>query len=72
MWTDSEHVIKPKTKRGEFTLGKIFLAATELFYEKGYFGTSIIDITERAGISNGTFYIYFKDKYSLFCYKQEK
>jgi len=63
---ESEHLIVPKTKRGEATLQKIFDAAEVLFYESGYAETSITNITERAGIANGTFYIYFKDKRSLF------
>lgn len=58
----------PKTKRGQKTLDNIVRAAEELFYEKGYHATSIIDITNEADIALGTFYIYFKDKYSLYKY----
>ena len=58
----------PKTKRGEATLEKICLAAEELFYIKGYHNTSIVDITNNAEIGLGTFYIYFKDKYSIYKY----
>lgn len=61
-------VNEPKTKRGEKTLEKICLAAEELFYTKGYHNTSIVDITNDAGIALGTFYIYFKDKYSIYKY----
>jgi len=61
-------VNKPKTKRGQATLEKICQAAETLFYEKGYHGTSIVDITNISGIALGTFYIYFKDKYSLYKY----
>ncbi len=58
----------PKTKRGEATLEKICLAAENLFYMKGYHNTSIVDITNDSGIALGTFYIYFKDKYSIYKY----
>lgn len=58
----------PKTKRGQATLEKICLSAETLFYQKGYHDTSIVDITNLAGIALGTFYIYFKDKYFLYKY----
>ena len=61
-------VNQPKTKRGQKTLNKILKAAEGLFYQKGYHGTSIIDITNESEIALGTFYIYFKDKYSLYKY----
>lgn len=61
-----EIVNLPKTKRGQKTLDNIVRAAEELFFEKGYHATSIIDITNEANIALGTFYIYFKDKYSLY------
>lgn len=50
------------------TLDKIVKAGENLFYEKGYHATSISDITSEADIALGTFYIYFKDKYSLYRY----
>ena len=61
-----EFVNLPKTKRGQKTLDNIVRAAEELFFEKGYHATSIIDITNEANIALGTFYIYSKDKYSLY------
>jgi AcrR family transcriptional regulator len=63
-----QFVNQPKTKRGQKTLENIVRAAEELFFEKGYHATSIIDITNEADIALGTFYIYFKDKYSLYKY----
>ena len=50
------------------TLDKILKAGEELFYKQGYHSTSINDITSEADIALGTFYIYFKDKYSLYRY----
>lgn len=63
-----EFVNLPKTKRGQKTLDNIVRSAEGLFFEKGYHATSIIDITNEASIALGTFYIYFKDKYSLYKY----
>lgn len=40
-------------------------AAFELFTDRGVNKTSIADISERAGIAKGTFYLYFKDKYDI-------
>ncbi|WP_026895986.1 TetR/AcrR family transcriptional regulator [Clostridiisalibacter paucivorans] len=62
----------PKTNRGQETLDKILKAAEELFSSNGYYNTSITDITQNASIAPGTFYIYFKDKKSVFCYLVEE
>lgn len=61
-------VNKPKTKRGQATLNRLVLAAEKTFFEKGYHGTSIYDITSNAEVALGTFYIYFDDKMSLYRY----
>lgn len=44
----------------------IFETATKVFAEKGYHQTSVKNITDRAEISVGTFYLYFKNKEDLF------
>lgn len=41
-------------------------AAFKVFLEKGYARARIRDITSEAGISTGTFYIYYKDKKEVF------
>jgi AcrR family transcriptional regulator len=61
-------VNEPKTKRGFNTRNKILKAAERTFGEKGYYGTSINDIATRAKVAPGTLYIYFKDKFTLYCY----
>lgn len=61
-------VKQPKTQRGIDTLEKICKSAEVLFSENGYYNTSITDITSKANIAPGTFYIYFKDKKSVFQY----
>jgi TetR/AcrR family transcriptional regulator, repressor of fatR-cypB operon len=40
----------------------ILKAAVELFAERGYYGTSVSLIVERAQVGTGTIYRYFKDK----------
>jgi len=41
-------------------------AAFELFLEQGYAGTTIEDITQRAGVSRNTFFNYFTAKSDVF------
>ena len=56
----------PRTARGERTMRKILDAAREEFGERGYSESSIVGITQRAGVALGTFYTYFDSKESLF------
>lgn len=62
----TDYVNPPKTKRGEATMERIIQAASEIFYEKGFYGGSISDITRRAKVGAGTFYIYFDSKLSVY------
>jgi AcrR family transcriptional regulator len=55
-------VTKPATRRGRRTRQKLLTAAEDAIGTKGYDQTSIGDITRRAGVAQGTFYIYFADK----------
>ncbi len=48
------------------TKEKLFLAAKEIFSEKGFYETKISDIVEKAGVAQGTFYLYFKSKEDIF------
>ncbi len=50
---------------------KICRAAEQLFAEKGYYNTSVVDITAAASVAPGTYYIYFEDKISVFRYLLE-
>src|SRR5438067_7404609 len=56
----------PRTARGERTLRKILDAAREEFGQRGFSETSIVGITQRAGVALGTFYTYFDSKEALF------
>lgn len=44
---------------------KGFAPTNLLGVEKGFLATSIQDITERANVNRGTFYLHFSDKYML-------
>lgn len=55
-----------RRETGELKRQKIRDAAARIFLEKGYQKTRIQDITDAAGVSVGTFYIYFRDKKELF------
>ena len=41
-------------------------AATQMFIDKGYYGTTIEDICKATGIAQGTVYIHFKNKLDVF------
>lgn len=58
----------PQTPKGMETLNNILSAATQLIYEKGYYGANIADITKLANVATGTFYLYFNSKLSLYRY----
>ncbi|WP_051276388.1 TetR/AcrR family transcriptional regulator [Desulfovirgula thermocuniculi] len=61
-----EGVNKPKTARGKATFRRLLEAAEEVFGEKGYFEASVTDIITRAGVAQGTFYLYFRTKKDIF------
>ena len=53
---------KPVTARGEQTRQKLLAAAELEFGEKGFHTASVSSITRRAGVAQGTFYIYYDSK----------
>ena len=59
---------EPKTTRGQQTMNRIIKAAETEFGKKGYYNTTINDLAARAKVAPGTIYIYFPDKYSLYCH----
>lgn len=63
-----EDIKLPKTRNGKATFKLIVDSTINLFYEKGYFNTTIADITKTAGVAAGTFYLYFPSKMSLYKY----
>ena len=58
----------PKTARGQITMNRIIKAAEHMFGKQGYYNTSMNEIATKADVAPGTIYIYFDDKYSLYCY----
>lgn len=50
----------------------ILTAASVLFGQKGYHATSVADVIAAAGISRGTFYLYFDNKDSIFLELMER
>lgn|SRR5690554_6338370 len=58
----------PRTKQGQQTFDHIVKVSKDLFAERGYHSTSVNTIIKEAKIAAGTFYIYFKDKFSLYKY----
>jgi AcrR family transcriptional regulator len=56
----------PRTERGRKTLRLLLDAAAAEFGEKGFHDSSVVSITQRAGVALGSFYTYFDSKDSLF------
>jgi len=56
----------PTQERGIKTKQKIIDAGRKLFSDKGYYKTNSKEIAREAGVSTGSFYMYFKDKKPLF------
>jgi TetR/AcrR family transcriptional repressor of mexJK operon len=57
--------VHPKQARSKQTREKIIQAAIKLFEERGYEKTTSNDIAAAAGVSIGSFYVYFNDKRQL-------
>ncbi len=57
---------RPLSTRGLKTRAKLLAAAEEVFAQLGWHDASIVKITEAAGVSQGTFYLYFESKQELF------
>ncbi len=55
----------PDDRRAVRTKRMIRNALSELIEEKGYNNISITDLTARADINRGTFYLHYTDKYDL-------
>jgi AcrR family transcriptional regulator len=51
-----------RSKDPEIRRMELILAAEALFKEKGFEATSVSDITDKVGVSHGTFFYYFESK----------
>lgn len=56
----------PSTPRGQRTRQALLDAAEAVFGELGYHNAGIVEITQRARVALGTFYLYFPDKRAIF------
>jgi AcrR family transcriptional regulator len=56
----------PVGERGQRTRQRLLDAAETAFGRRGYFATSIADVTRRAHVAQGTFYTYFPSKRAIF------
>lgn len=54
--------MSPPKRKGDRTRERLKLAAARVLERVGYHAMRIVDITEQAETSDGSFYIYFKDK----------
>src|SRR5580704_7214974 len=57
--------LPPRRTRGEETVRKILDAGRECFGRYGYARSRVDDIAEMAGVSHGSFYLYFRNKEDL-------
>ena len=57
--------VRRSQARGRATRARLLAAAEELFTRRGYDGTSIGDVAERAGVGVGTVYHHFPDKRAM-------
>ncbi len=64
-----EELQQPQTRyerRAARTLKKLLEAARDIFLDRGLAASTIDEITTRADVGKGTFYIYYSTKYALF------
>ncbi|MGE0556337.1 MAG: TetR/AcrR family transcriptional regulator [Gemmatimonadales bacterium] len=52
----------PPAQKGERTRARLTLATAEMLEARGYHAMRVADITAAAGLADGSFYVYFKDK----------
>ncbi|GAB6887101.1 hypothetical protein JCM13304A_05990 [Desulfothermus okinawensis JCM 13304] len=63
---------KKQLQKSRQTKLELMQSAVELFGEKGFVSTTILEITERAGYAKGNFYRYWKSKDDIFLEIMEK
>lgn len=56
----------PKTRKGIETRARLLDAAASEFGERGFHEASIAEITRKAAVAMGTFYVYFDSKEAVF------
>ncbi|MBT9172911.1 MAG: HTH-type transcriptional regulator BetI [Syntrophomonadaceae bacterium] len=56
-----------KLTKGDITRQRLLGAAEEIFGRKGYYNATVVEITMRAEVAQGTFYVYFQSKLDIYC-----
>jgi AcrR family transcriptional regulator len=54
------------TQKRDERRGQLLAAAREIFGELGYHVATVDDITRRAGVAKGTFYLYYSEKKEIY------
>ena len=68
----TEPALGRRERKKEETKRRIYVAALELFHEKGFERTTVDEITERADVAKGTFFNYFPHKESVLAFLSEE
>jgi TetR/AcrR family transcriptional repressor of nem operon len=64
--TTQEHVFRGRGRPREFDPNEVLDKAAQVFCERGYYATSISDLTSGMGLASGSVYKAFKDKRTVF------
>ena len=64
--TTHEHLFRGRGRPREFDLNEVLDKAAQVFCERGYYATSISDLTSGMGLASGSVYKAFKDKRTVF------
>ena len=59
---ESRLATSPPKQKGLRTRERLKISAARLLHEKGYLALKVGDITSSAGVAEGSFYMYFRDK----------
>ncbi len=68
----TEPALGRRERKKEETKRRIYVAALELFHEKGFERTTVDEITERADVAKGTFFNYFPHKESVLSFLSQE
>jgi AcrR family transcriptional regulator len=66
------HEVSPRTEAPERRRGDLLDAALRIVLEKGVAGLTVDEVTARAEVAKGTFYLYFRSKEQLLRALQER
>ena len=64
--TGTTEASAPRSRKGAETRARLLEAAKRVFEETGFLGARISDISQRAGLSHGSFYHCFESKEQIF------